>query len=151
MIILYPVQTAYGEKEILAEIQIRTLAMNFWATIEHSLNYKYKANMPENIRVRLKASAEAAAKLDLEMCEIRNEIIHAQLMFEEKSNVIRDIVDTIRVLNSTGDQDQAMLFQEEFDEISNTGDQDALDDLLLRIKEELPRYQLFSKMNDEEA
>ncbi len=151
MIILYPVQTAYGEKEILAEIQIRTLAMNFWATIEHSLNYKYKANMPENIRVRLKASAEAAAKLDLEMCEIRNEIIHAQLMFEEKSNVIRDIVDTIRVLNSTGDQDQAMLFQEEFDDISNTGDQDALDDLLLRIKEELPRYQLFSKMNDEEA
>jgi putative GTP pyrophosphokinase len=151
MIILYPVQTAYGEKEILAEIQIRTLAMNFWATIEHSLNYKYKANMPENIRVRLKASAEAAAKLDLEMCEIRNEIIHAQLMFEEKSNVIRDIVDTIRVLNSTGDQDQAMLFQEEFDEISNTGDQDSLDDLLLRIKEELPRYQLFSKMNDEEA
>ena len=37
MIIKYPVQTAQGEKLIFAEIQIRTLAMNFWATIEHSL------------------------------------------------------------------------------------------------------------------
>lgn len=145
MIIKYPVQTAYGEREILAEIQIRTLAMNFWATIEHSLNYKYKQNMPENIRARLKASAEAAANLDLEMCEIRNEIIRAQLMFEEKSNVIRDIVDTIRVLHSSGKQDEAMDFQDQFDLICNSGDQDALDQLLIEIKAELPRYQLFSK------
>ncbi|MBI9012355.1 MAG: GTP pyrophosphokinase family protein [Clostridiales bacterium] len=146
IIIKYPVQTAYGEKEILAEIQIRTLAMNFWATIEHSLNYKYKQNMPENIRERLKASAEAAAKLDLEMCEIRNEIIKAQLMFEEKSNVIRDIVDSIRVLHSSGDQEAALNFQEELDDICNSGNQEALDNLLLRIKEVLPQYQLFSKM-----
>lgn len=151
MIIKYPVQTAYGEKEILAEIQIRTLAMNFWATIEHSLNYKYKQNMPDNIRERLKASAEAAAKLDLEMCEIRNEIIKAQLMFEEKSNVIRDIVDTIRVLHSSGEQEKALEFQHEFDSICNSGDQDALDNLLYRIKEVLPRYQLFNKLTDKEA
>jgi len=151
MIISYPVQTAYGEKEILAEIQIRTLAMNFWATIEHSLNYKYKEKMPPNIKARLKASAEAAAKLDLEMCEIRNEIIRAQLMFEEKSNVIRDIVDSIRVLHSSENQVKALEFQEEFDDICNSGDQEALDSLLIRIKAELPRYQLFSKINDEEA
>ncbi|MGO0881127.1 hypothetical protein ACTPD9_18870 [Clostridioides difficile] len=37
---------ADGQKDILAEFQIRTLAMNFWATIEHSLNYKYKKNLP---------------------------------------------------------------------------------------------------------
>ena len=36
VVIEYPVQTIHGEKKILAEIQIRTLAMNFWATIEHS-------------------------------------------------------------------------------------------------------------------
>lgn len=147
IIIKYPVQTAYGEKEILAEIQIRTLAMNFWATIEHSLNYKYKESMPENIKQRLKASAEAASKLDLEMCEIRNEIIRAQLMFEEKSNVIRDIVDSIRVIHSSGEQEKALQYQDEFDKIVNTGDSKALDSLLMRIKSELPRYQLFSKMN----
>ena len=42
MIIEYNVETMNGPKCIHAEIQIRTLAMNFWATIEHSLQYKYK-------------------------------------------------------------------------------------------------------------
>jgi len=150
MVIAYPVQTAYGEKEILAEIQIRTLAMNFWATIEHSLNYKYKKNMPENIKERLRASAIAASQLDLEMCEIRNEIIKAQLMFEEKSNVIRDIVDSIRLLHSSGKVDEALEYQEKFDRISNQNDTEALDDLLTEIKELLPRYQWVKKLQGEE-
>ena len=47
MIVEYPVQTALGLKKVLAEVQIRTLAMNFWATIEHSLNYKYKDSLPD--------------------------------------------------------------------------------------------------------
>ncbi len=143
IIIKYPVQTAYGEKEILAEIQIRTLAMNFWATIEHSLNYKYKENIPEDIKRRLQSSSEAADKLDLEMCEIRKEIINAQLMFEEKSNLIRDIIDTIRVIHGSGDKDKALEFQNEFDDLCDTGDEIALGELLLKIKAELPRYQLF--------
>ena len=46
VVIQYPVQTIHGEKKILAEIQIRTLAMNFWATIEHTLSYKYKGIFP---------------------------------------------------------------------------------------------------------
>ncbi len=40
--------------------QIRTLAMNFWATIEHSLNYKYSGRFPEDIKIRLQRAAEAA-------------------------------------------------------------------------------------------
>ena len=41
MVLEYPVQLASGEvKQLIVEVQIRTLAMNFWATIEHSLNYK---------------------------------------------------------------------------------------------------------------
>ncbi len=44
IVIEYPVQMVGGEKKILAEIQVRTLAMNFWATIEHSLNYKYQGD-----------------------------------------------------------------------------------------------------------
>ena len=50
VIIEYPVDTINGNKIILAEIQIRTLAMNFWATIEHSLNYKYKENFQMRLR-----------------------------------------------------------------------------------------------------
>ena len=81
MIINYPVQTIHGEKSILAEIQIRTLAMNFWASIEHSLNYKYKGELPDVIRHRLERAAEAAFQLDEEMSLIRNEIQDAQQYF----------------------------------------------------------------------
>lgn len=81
IIIKYPVQTIHGEKTIRAEIQIRTLAMNFWASIEHSLNYKYKGELPDEIRHRLKRAAEAAFRLDEEMSLIRDEIHDAQQYF----------------------------------------------------------------------
>jgi putative GTP pyrophosphokinase len=84
VVIRYPVQTIHGEKKILAEIQIRTLAMNFWATIEHSLNYKYKGDFPEDIQLRLKRAAEAAYLLDEEMSQIRLEIQEAQRIFSRK-------------------------------------------------------------------
>lgn len=83
MIIEYPVQTIHGEKTILAEIQIRTLAMNFWASIEHSLNYKYKGLFPEEIKNRLQSAAEAAFRLDEEMSLIRDEIQEAQKYFSD--------------------------------------------------------------------
>ncbi|MBL5766804.1 GTP pyrophosphokinase family protein [Bacillus sporothermodurans] len=81
VVIEYPVQTIHGEKKILCEIQIRTLAMNFWATIEHSLNYKYRGQFPEDIKMRLQRAAEAAFLLDEEMSEIREEIQEAQVFF----------------------------------------------------------------------
>ncbi len=84
VIIRYPVQTIHGEKKVLCEIQIRTLAMNFWATIEHSLNYKYKGQFPEDIQFRLQRAAEAAFLLDEEMSEIREEIREAQMLFSSK-------------------------------------------------------------------
>lgn len=84
VVIRYPVQTIQGEKKILVEIQIRTLAMNFWATIEHSLNYKYKGQFPEDIKMRLQRAAEAAFQLDEEMSLIRGEIQEAQAFFSMK-------------------------------------------------------------------
>lgn len=145
VIISYPVQTAFGEKEILAELQIRTLAMNFWATIEHSLNYKYKTNIPSIVKERLRSAAEAAARLDEEMCEIRNEIINAQLLFEEKSNLVADITNNIRVLHISGQEEDAIEFQNKFDEIWEEGTISELQDLLVKIKECMPRYKLFSE------
>ena len=84
MVIEYPVQRIYEEKKILVEIQIRTLAMNFWATIEHSLNYKYRGEYPEELHDRLIRAAEAAFRLDEEMSEIREEIKDAQRYFSDK-------------------------------------------------------------------
>lgn len=81
VVLRYPVQLATGVKEILAEIQIRTLAMNFWSTIEHSLNYKYQGDFPEDINSRLKRAAEASFMLDEEMSKIREEIQDAPKYF----------------------------------------------------------------------
>ena len=81
LVVEYPVQLVDGEKVLLAEIQIRTLAMNFWATIEHSLNYKYQGDFPAEIGERLKRAAEAAHQLDEEMSNIRVEIQEAQRLF----------------------------------------------------------------------
>jgi putative GTP pyrophosphokinase len=85
MVAKYPVQTVAGEKKLLVEIQIRTLSMNFWATIEHSINYKYSGNIPDDIKVRLKRASEAAYSLDEEMSQIRGEIQEAQAIFSRKT------------------------------------------------------------------
>jgi putative GTP pyrophosphokinase len=145
VIIRYPVQTAFGQKDVLVELQIRTLAMNFWATIEHSLNYKYKSNIPDAIRDRLKRSARAAAALDDEMCEIRKEIIKAQLLFEFKSHLVSDITANIRTLMVAGRSEEAMNYQRKFEQLWDDGTVEELEDLLKDLKSVLPRYQLFKQ------
>ncbi len=87
LIIKYPVESIDGPVDILAEIQIRTLAMNFWATIEHTLNYKYSGEYPPEIKRRLQNAAEAAFLLDEEMSEIREEIQDAQKYYSKKRNI----------------------------------------------------------------
>ncbi|MEC2073772.1 GTP pyrophosphokinase [Alkalihalophilus marmarensis] len=84
LVLRYPVQTIEGEKKVLVELQVRTLAMNFWATIEHSLNYKYSGEIPEDIKMRLMRAAEAAFKLDEEMSIIRDEVRDAQEIYIQK-------------------------------------------------------------------
>ena len=85
MVLEYPVQLASGEvKQLIVEVQIRTLAMNFWATSEHSLNYKYQGEYPQEILERLERASEAAFRLDEEMSEIRDEIREALLLFDKR-------------------------------------------------------------------
>ena len=90
VIIEYPVDTINGNKIILAEIQIRTLSMNFWATIEHSLNYKYKGEFPDEIKKRLEITAKIAYQLDEEMGKIRDDIQEAQALFDPISRKLND-------------------------------------------------------------
>ncbi|KRN89073.1 GTP pyrophosphokinase [Ligilactobacillus ceti] len=85
VVVEYPIQLLSGEKLIKVEIQIRTLAMNFWATIEHSLNYKYQGAFPLEIAERLEKAAEAAFSLDTEMSNIRDEIKNAQQIFKQRT------------------------------------------------------------------
>ena len=61
MILYYIVETIDGPKRLQVEVQIRTMAMNFWATIEHSLQYKYKGDMPPHVAERLARECPGAA------------------------------------------------------------------------------------------
>ncbi|MBS4537699.1 GTP pyrophosphokinase family protein [Clostridium sp. D2Q-11] len=142
MIIKYPVHTAFGEKEILAEIQIRTLAMNFWSTIEHSLNYKFERNIPKHIRVRLKNAAEAASKLDQEMSEIREEIIDSQEVFQVKSSLVADILNKIQTLYFSGKIKDIDDYREEFFRIQERGDFAELREFKKRLDELAKKYNI---------
>ena len=90
LIIEYTVDTINGARTILVEIQIRTLAMNFWATIEHSLNYKYQGDFPEEIKKRLEITARISHQLDEEMSKIRDDIQEAQALFDPLHRKLND-------------------------------------------------------------
>lgn len=123
MIAYYNVETLKGTKELQVEIQIRTLAMNFWATIEHSLQYKYKQNMPEHIRERLSSAAEAILILDREMSVVRDEIMDAQNSFTIKANTVADILTNIQNLYKVANKQDVIAIQDEFFRIYQEGDQ----------------------------
>jgi len=126
IIIRYPVYTALGEKEIKVEIQIRTLAMNFWSTIEHSLRYKYQGNIPFEISDKLKSAAEAAFLLDKDMSQIRDEIVEAQNLFQVKSNIVADIINNIQNLYNMGNKEDAIRIKSQFMELNDEGDLEQL-------------------------
>lgn len=139
IIVEYPVQSSIGSMPVLAEIQIRTLAMNFWATIEHSLNYKYKEQLPEHVRERLFEAAEAAFKLDNEMSSIRQEIVDAQQDFEGESVVVRKIMNDIQGLYFFRRVREAAQFQLRFNELWEQGDIWGLNELAAELREALFR------------
>lgn len=126
IIIKYWVSTATGEKEILAEIQIRTLAMNFWATIEHSINYKFDKNIPDNIKLRLKNAADAAYKLDMEMSSIRDEIMDSQKLFLAESSLTEKILNKIHILYLNSNYSNLDLLKKEFYFAKQSGSIDEL-------------------------
>ncbi len=130
VIVRYPVETTKGTKNILAEIQIRTLAMNFWATIEHSINYKYSGKIPADIKERLKDTARIAHELDMSMLGIRDEVVSAQLMFEDKSKIVGEISSLLNYFVSIGDCEKSAQFSQRLERLSRANDIEALEDLL---------------------
>lgn len=140
MIIKYPVNMAEGEKYILAEFQIRTLSMNFWATAEHSLNYKYKHEIPKNIKNKLKNAADAAFQLDELMLEIKDEIKDAQKLFEAKSNVISNIMNNILTLSSLGKLAESTRYQAQLNRLIEEGEMSELNSLFQATEKSLEKF-----------
>ncbi len=122
LIIYYTVETINGPKKLQAEIQIRTMAMNFWATIEHSLQYKYKGDMPLHVAERLSKAADAIISLDHEMSSVRNEIMDAQNSSQLQSNLVKDILSNIENLYKLSNKREVMKIQDEFLRVFKTKD-----------------------------
>lgn len=122
LIIYYTVETLNGPRKLQAEIQIRTMAMDFWATIEHSLQYKYKGDMPPHVAERLTNAADAIILLDQEMSSVRNEIMDAQNSSQMQSNLVKDILNNIENLYRVSSEREVIKIQTEFLRVFHTKD-----------------------------
>lgn len=67
LILEIPVFLSEGPVPVVVEVQIRTIAQDFWASLEHKIFYKYEGAVPEHLVEELTDAANAAEKLDLQM------------------------------------------------------------------------------------
>jgi putative GTP pyrophosphokinase len=74
MIVEIPIFMSDREELTLVEVQIRTIAMDFWASLEHKIYYKYNKEIPQKMLDELKESAEMAAGLDRKMENLHREM-----------------------------------------------------------------------------
>ncbi len=74
LVIEIPVYLSKTEHNVRVEIQLRTIAMDFWASLEHQIHYKNEADVPDSIRRELFRVAETIAMTDREMEEIALEL-----------------------------------------------------------------------------
>lgn len=75
MIVTVPVYLSDHTVETKVEIQIRTVAMDFWASLEHKIHYKFEGAAPEHIKSELVECAKLVADLDARMLSLNNEIV----------------------------------------------------------------------------
>jgi len=81
LIVRVPVFLAERTEHVPVEIQIRTMAMDFWAALEHELHYKGTDSLSAELSAQLKHCAEQSALLDLEMQEIYRKLPGHQTSF----------------------------------------------------------------------
>ncbi|HAU88538.1 MAG TPA: GTP pyrophosphokinase [Lachnospiraceae bacterium] len=74
MIVTVPIFLTDNVIDTKVEIQIRTIAMDFWASLEHKIYYKFEGNAPANIKKDLKECADIIGYLDHKMMSLNSEI-----------------------------------------------------------------------------
>ncbi|MGE7623518.1 GTP pyrophosphokinase [Viridibacillus sp. NPDC096237] len=93
VILKIPVYMSDREEHVYVEMQIRTIAMDFWASLEHKIYYKYNKQVPEQLTNELREAAFTAAELDRKMERLNKEInILKEIAHEEQEDL--PIIDT---------------------------------------------------------
>lgn len=147
MIVSVPIFLSDMTIDTKVEIQIRTIAMDFWASLEHKMYYKFEGNAPENIRRELKECAELVSFLDRKMLAINEEI----KKYSEEEEEEELISETLRSLYGKVNEENEAL-EAERKEAEDTKDAVVidLDEVQLRRVEDVPEVQgvkkMFSKM-----
>lgn len=75
LVIALPVYFSSEKRTMKVEIQIRTIAMDFWASLEHDMEYKHKDAVSDNIKLELKKCADIIHDTDQKMQKIKNELV----------------------------------------------------------------------------
>jgi putative GTP pyrophosphokinase len=73
-IVEVPVFLSTGRVDVPVEVQFRTIAMDFWASLEHKIYYKFDRQVPEGLLASLKDAADSAAELDDRMERLHREV-----------------------------------------------------------------------------
>lgn len=74
VILEIPVFLSSGPVQVPVEVQFRTVAMDFWASTEHKIFYKYEGDVPADLRQRITDAAGTAARMDEEMAQLHRAV-----------------------------------------------------------------------------
>jgi len=74
MLVTVPIYLSDHIVQAKVEIQIRTVAMDFWASLEHKINYKFEGNVPQNIKEELVECSELISNVDTRMLRLNEQI-----------------------------------------------------------------------------
>lgn len=86
LLIEVPVFMSDRVELVCVEVQIRTIAMDFWASLEHKIFYKYNQSVPERLLQELKDAADTADELDHQMERLMNEVQTIKHLNDENSD-----------------------------------------------------------------
>ena len=87
MLVTVPIFLSDRTIDTKVEIQIRTMAMDFWASLEHK-NYKFEGNAPQYISRDLRECSEIVSMLDAKMLQLNEAILEAKAAQEEETGAV---------------------------------------------------------------
>jgi putative GTP pyrophosphokinase len=78
MLVTVPIFMGDKLMDTKVEIQIRTIAMDFWASLEHKIYYKFEGNAPDYISKDLQECSNIVSELDAKMLQLNEAILKAK-------------------------------------------------------------------------
>ena len=84
LIVQVPIFLQNTKKLVYVEVQFRTIAMDFWASLEHKIYYKFEGSGPDSLQAELKACADMVDMLDAKMFSLNQSILETRRAQEDE-------------------------------------------------------------------